>query len=63
MPRLEMIKDVYADTGWRVDDIKERRPSWTHEQCDEFLKNIEKKIEEAVIATGWDVIDHELNKL
>lgn len=61
MPRLEMIKDVYADTGWRVEDIQERKPSWTHEQCVKFLEDNEKRIEEAMISAGWDVIDFGLN--
>tara|TARA_R110000765_G_scaffold246087_2_gene348211 strand:- start:173 stop:361 length:189 start_codon:yes stop_codon:yes gene_type:complete len=41
---------------WVVEDIQELRPSWTSEQCDEWLSNNSKHIIDRSIEHGWEVI-------
>jgi hypothetical protein len=55
-PRL--IK--YAQVFWTPSDIKELRPEWTDEQCEEFIARIEERITDRMIQVGWQVIEQEL---
>ena len=51
------MENKFADVHWQVEDILTRRPDWTDEQCAEFLSHVSKYIQDAMIETGWEVID------
>jgi hypothetical protein len=50
----------YAQVYWTPSDVKELRPEWTDEQCEEFLLRIEERISDRMIQIGWQVIEQEL---
>ncbi len=52
----EKVQDAYAKIAWTPGDIQTLRPSWSRAQCEEFLRENEKWIQERLIELGWDVI-------
>jgi hypothetical protein len=42
---------------WVVADIKEVRPDWSDERCEEFLNYYEEDIQEVCIQAGWEIIN------
>lgn len=47
----------YAENGWTVEDILARFPAATPGTARMFLEKFERKIVDAMIEAGWDVID------
>jgi len=50
----------YAQVYWTADDVRELRPDWTDEQCEELLARIEDRLQSMMIQRGWDIIEGEL---
>ena len=42
---------------WSVEDILDRRPNWSKERADKFLDEVAKRIYDASLQAGWEVID------
>lgn len=53
---MENNRDEYAVVAWQINDIKSVRPSWTDDECKNFLDRYETDIEEKMIRAGWDSI-------
>jgi hypothetical protein len=51
----------HAKVTWAIEDIKNRKPKWSDDECREFLCDIEGKIQDAMCEAGWSVIDIELS--
>lgn len=47
----------YAVVTWQAHDIKEIKPHWTLEQCEEWLIDNESRIEDRLIELGCEVLD------
>lgn len=56
MPKLNALKPQ-ASVSWCAEDIREKRPNWTVERCQEFLDDNEDHIQVAMIEAGADAID------
>lgn len=61
MPRTpskmgKTLRDKHAQVSWCVDDVREFRPGWTDERCNQFLMDNEDDIQCAMIERGWDAI-------
>ena len=41
---------------WKWNDIKTMRPNWTEDQCEEFLFDNRKSLQDRSIEIGWDII-------
>ena len=41
---------------WTAQDVKTLKPDWTLEQCEEWLEENSRSIEEHSIEHGWEVI-------
>ena len=56
---VEMVKkrEWFAVVRWSVEDVQERKPSWSNETCQGWLKEHEGAIQEAMVSAGWDAID------
>lgn len=57
--RFELMNRSDSDvicSIWQVEDVQERRPDLTVEQCREVLRSIERH-HNAEIGINWDVID------
>ena len=46
---------------WLWGDIQSLRPTWTQEQCEEWLDDHWRSIQDRSIEMGWDVIADLLN--
>jgi hypothetical protein len=62
-----MARRKYALVWWTVDDLSDEvaqnEIEMTDKEAHEFLSSIEKRLEEAMIATGWTVIQDALSEL
>ncbi len=47
----------YARVIWQPEDVATLRPTWSREQCEEWLDENEKYIQSRLIELGWDVIE------
>ena len=47
----------YAEVSWCVFDILEMRPTWTIQQCENFLSTYGKLIRDAMVIAGWSAIE------
>lgn len=54
--RIVSANTKFAEVVWRFEDVQELRPDWTKEQCEEWLGDNEKHIQEAMLSAGWDAI-------
>jgi hypothetical protein len=48
---------TYARVVWSAGDIQSLRPSWTDEECEEWLAENEKYIQERLVELGWGTIE------
>lgn len=48
---------LIAEVAWQADDIQKFRPKWSVTKCNEWLDANEDSIQEAMIATGWTIIE------
>lgn len=46
----------YAVIRWSPEDVQELRPDWTLQQCEEWLAENAKYIEDATVEAGWNAI-------
>jgi hypothetical protein len=51
---------LLAVVSWCAEDIQERKPEWSDEQCNAFLGDNEDEIQCEMIGRGWEVIDYRL---
>ena len=49
--------DKYAEVSWCSVDIRELRPDWSDERCDQFLDEYESHIQSQMIERGWYAIE------
>ena len=47
----------YGMTRWSIDDVKYLAPTWTDEQCHEFMERHDKYLKDRMIELGWEVLD------
>lgn len=47
----------YAEMGWTPDDVKTIRPTWTLENCEEWLQDNERYLIERLIEIGWEAME------
>lgn len=52
-----MDTQKFAEVAWTVYDVLTLRPTWTHEQAEEWLAINERRIVDELITHGWDVIE------
>lgn len=57
-----MIKDnpmmeKYVIVSWCPADVKDMRPDWSDEKCQEMLYKVSKYFEGRLIDSGWDILD------
>lgn len=50
-------ESTFAQVSWAASDVRTLRPKWTRKDAEEFLRSNEKRITEAMIGRGWDVIE------
>lgn len=43
------------DIKWSAEDIKSLRPSWTLEECEQFIQSKSESFRQASISNGWDI--------
>lgn len=46
-----------AVVTWCAEDVQTLKPEWTLEQCEEFLENNVRHIQDRLIETGWEVLE------
>ena len=46
----------FAEVAWRFEDVQSLRPNWTKEQCEDWLGENAKWIEDAMLSAGWDAM-------
>ena len=47
----------YAVVYWRAEDVSVMKPEWTIEQCEEWLRDNENRIQDRLTELGWEVLD------
>jgi hypothetical protein len=47
----------HATVTWHQEDIATLRPSWTPEQCEEWLEDNSRRIQDRIVELGWGVIE------
>lgn len=47
---------TYARVVWTAEDVQTLKPSWTLEECEDFLSENENGIRDRLIELGWEVI-------
>lgn len=47
---------AFARVVWRVEDIKELKPDWSKQECEEWLEDNEFDIRDRIVDAGWDII-------
>ena len=47
----------FGMTRWNIDDVKYLAPTWTDEQCHDFMERQDKYLTERMIELGWEVLD------
>jgi len=52
----QLSRERHAEVSWCADDIRELRPDWDDERCNDFLMRQEDDIQCAMIERGWDAI-------
>jgi hypothetical protein len=52
-----MAKKKFATVSWTAEDVKTLRPSWTTEQCEDWLEKNASHIVDELITKGWDILD------
>lgn len=40
---------------WSAEDIQSLRPSWTLEECEQFIQSKSESFRQASISSGWDI--------
>lgn len=50
-------KKTFAEVAWTKYDVKTLRPKWSLKKCEEFLEENERRIQDAMVEHGWEVID------
>jgi hypothetical protein len=55
------MREKFATVKWSIEDVLALRPEWTKKKASEFLKDIEDKLEEAMVEEGWNVISYALD--
>ena len=55
--RNEKVKPRLAAVSWCADDIQTMRPEWTVQKCLDFLVENGRYIQDAMVRSGWDVIE------
>ena len=60
MPKRSKPKQpvLLAQVAWQAGDIQTLRPDWSDEKCNEWLDENEGYIQQAMIETGWEAIEH-----
>jgi len=51
------MKEKYATVTWTSEDVQTLRPTWTVEQCEEWLERNERYIQDRLVELGWEVIE------
>jgi hypothetical protein len=51
----------YAEGYWTVEDMKCIKPGWTEQQCIDWLKEHEEKLQEAATKGGWSYVEDVLD--
>lgn len=51
-----MKSRAYSTVDWTIEEIKNMRPEWTYEHCEEFLDIFESEIQEEIKDLGYEVI-------
>jgi hypothetical protein len=41
---------------WQAEDIQELRPTWTLDQCEEWLSTHSRRLEDQMVGDGWEAI-------
>ena len=49
--------EAYCNSSWRAEDVKGMKPTWTLEQCEEFLNDNEDRIQDRITEVSYEVID------
>lgn len=57
-----MIKDnpmmeKYSIVSWCPADVKDMRPDWSDEKCQEMLAKVSGHLEGRIIDSGWEILD------
>lgn len=58
LKRSLIVDKEYAKVTWNIEHIKALRPKWDDRQCEEFLINNQRSIQEAMITHGWIQIEN-----
>jgi hypothetical protein len=56
-PPAEFSADATVSSGFSPEDIQSLRSTWTIEQCQDFLDENRKYIEDAMVEAGWESIE------
>lgn len=51
------VRDLYAVVAITVDEIQQRRPEWSREECRQFLMQFESVIQQRMEDAGTQVLD------
>jgi len=43
----------FAEVAWTAGDVRDLRPDWTDERCEEWLANNGSGIQDAMVERGW----------
>ena len=47
----------YGMTRWNIDDVKYLAPTWTDEQCHNFMERHDRHLKDRMIELGWETLD------
>ena len=51
------MANKFATVSWTATDVQDLKPSWTIEQCEAWLEDNAKYIQEAVVRSGYEAIE------
>ena len=53
----DMLLKFYGTVQWTPHDVKEIRPDWSLDKCDDWLANNAKYIQDALTQAGYQAIE------
>jgi hypothetical protein len=54
---MSRTNKTYAHVRWSAIDVKDRKPNWSLQKCEEWLSENEGQIQDDMTERGWDSID------
>lgn len=49
--------EKYVEVSWCPADVKEMRPDWSDEKCQEMLGKVSNYFQDSFIESGWEILE------